>query len=354
MEYKSIVSTSFKKLCSPVLSLPEFLSGTKCFVSVESVPGFAAWGSPAMAQNVRVHNLGPALVSPTGVIFVDGMELAESFRGKNFTQNEILITQAPPNVCDINIKSAMHISSPSPQHYFHFLFDYVSRLALSDAVSAVCGNVNLSHNLRPYQYQILSSLGLSLNNMIFNSAAWISVDRLMAIEQFGFGSYFSPQVFRLMQSLRDAVCGNMQPTRSRIFISRRNSRARSICNIESVEKIATQEGFEIVQPETLSFLDQARLFFHASIVVGASGASFSNLAFCSPGATVLELRPVIPTHPSASFFWSNYAKECGIHHCALDTLPDGNIQASHHDLRFVVDEDLFKVRLRDLCLSRVR
>jgi capsular polysaccharide biosynthesis protein len=323
-----------------------------CFVSLESVPGFATWGSSAMAQNVRVHNLGPALVSPTGVIFVDGVALAESFRGKNFTQNEILITQASPNVCDINIKSALHISSPSPQNYFHFLFDYVSRLALSDAVSAVCGNEKLSHNLRPYQYQILSGLGLSLNNMIFNSAAWISVDRLMAIEQLGFGSYFSPQVLRLMQSLRDAVCGNMQPIRSRIFISRRMQRARSICNIESVERIATQEGFEIVRPETLSFLDQVRLFFHASVVVGASGAAFSNLAFCSPGATVLDLRPLIPTLPHASFFWRNYAKECEIHYCALDTLPDGNVQSTHHDLRFVVDEELFRVRLRELCQSQ--
>jgi capsular polysaccharide biosynthesis protein len=50
-------------------------------------------------------------------------------------------------------------------------------------------------------------------------------------------------------------------------------------------------GVVAVQPETLSFDDQARLLAGADLVVSEFGAVMTNVAFCRPGTRVVEIIP---------------------------------------------------------------
>ena len=67
----------------------------------------------------------------------------------------------------------------------------------------------------------------------------------------------------------------------RIFISRKNASGRRKFNEGEIIQMLSEFGFEVVFPETLSVADQISLFSQAELIIGGSGAAFSNLLFCN-------------------------------------------------------------------------
>jgi Glycosyltransferase 61 len=86
------------------------------------------------------------------------------------------------------------------------------------------------------------------------------------------------------------------PTKRRICISRRNQEghgpgsARRFEARKIMEQMAVSRGFEIVQPELLSFPDQVELFRSASCVLGEHGSGMHAAVFADPGAVVAVVR----------------------------------------------------------------
>jgi capsular polysaccharide biosynthesis protein len=97
----------------------------------------------------------------------------------------------------------------------------------------------------------------------------------------------------------------------RIYLSRRSSmlKKRQILNAEAVEATFSAMGFEVVDTAELSFQQQVELFASASIIAGASGASFSNMVFAQSVAKVLMI--ISPLHNMGLYF-RNLAAACGI------------------------------------------
>lgn len=75
----------------------------------------------------------------------------------------------------------------------------------------------------------------------------------------------------------------------KIYLSRLNYLRRRIANERELEKEFERAGFVSVRPETLSFLEQVRLFRNADVIAGPGGAAMANLVFCAPGARVMAL-----------------------------------------------------------------
>jgi Glycosyltransferase 61 len=92
--------------------------------------------------------------------------------------------------------------------------------------------------------------------------------------------------------------GNPGAPRSkrRICISRRNQEAFAGDNgrifeaRETLERMAVACGFEIVQPETLSFPEQVELFRSASCILGEHGSGMHGAVFADPGTIVAVVR----------------------------------------------------------------
>jgi capsular polysaccharide biosynthesis protein len=74
-----------------------------------------------------------------------------------------------------------------------------------------------------------------------------------------------------------------------IFLSRRGHTRRAFLNEDEIESVAAALGFTIMQPETLTFIEQAHLFRRAASVAGPEGAAFANMIFCRPGTKVLAI-----------------------------------------------------------------
>ena len=77
----------------------------------------------------------------------------------------------------------------------------------------------------------------------------------------------------------------------RVFASRQLLRApkRRIANFDAIAPVLQRYGLQVAELGTLSALEQARLFHHADLVVGAHGSDLANLLFCRPGTRVVVL-----------------------------------------------------------------
>lgn len=74
----------------------------------------------------------------------------------------------------------------------------------------------------------------------------------------------------------------------KIFI-KRISNNRKIINEDLLELYMKRLGYEIVQPECLSFLEQVKLFSESKVVVAQAGAAFTNIIFSPPGSKVFTI-----------------------------------------------------------------
>lgn len=101
---------------------------------------------------------------------------------------------------------------------------------------------------------------------------------------------FSPQALALLRKRlgEPARSADAAHWPARIFI-RRGSGARMLANTAEVETLMIARGYTIIQPETLSFMQQVRLFANARIVVSPTGAALANAIFCQPGTQVAVL-----------------------------------------------------------------
>lgn len=98
-------------------------------------------------------------------------------------------------------------------------------------------------------------------------------------------------------------------TTGRRILIIRPSNGRRLYNQADVETVLLPLGFEAVDPSTLSFAEQVRLFHEASFVCGPSGAAMTNLLFLPPSAQVLIWGFATAAHIMS--IWSNLAASAG-------------------------------------------
>lgn len=90
-------------------------------------------------------------------------------------------------------------------------------------------------------------------------------------------------------------------TDRRLFISREAFTQRALVNEAEIAERLRPLGFEVIYPETLSFLEQVEAFHSAALVVGSSSSALSNALFCGPGCRILGL-----IHEELSFNFRGY------------------------------------------------
>jgi capsular polysaccharide biosynthesis protein len=79
-------------------------------------------------------------------------------------------------------------------------------------------------------------------------------------------------------------------TPKRFFITRKNSSGKRPFNENEVFETLKMFGFECIAPEEYLLEDQIALFNNAEIIVGGSGAAFSNLLYCNDKCKVIILQ----------------------------------------------------------------
>jgi capsular polysaccharide biosynthesis protein len=146
---------------------------------------------------------------------------------------------------------------------------------------------------------------------------------------------FSPRAFEMLRKHLNALGQETEKEvwPEKIFL-RRRSGTRKVTNTAELEKLLLAQGYVIVEPENLTFLQQIQLFSYAKEIVSLTGAALSNAIVCKPGAQVAVL---MGKHKAMIYrYWSNLLSPFGIRvSYALGTIIENRDRGIHGD--FAID-----------------
>lgn len=122
---------------------------------------------------------------------------------------------------------------------------------------------------------------------------------------------FSPVALEIIRSHLNPLCQKAasEGWPEKIFL-RRNSGIRKICNAAEIEKLLIAQGYVIVEPEKMTFLQQIQLFSNVKKIVSSTGAALANSIVCKTGTQVAVL---MSKHENMIYrYWVNLLNPFGV------------------------------------------
>jgi capsular polysaccharide biosynthesis protein len=177
---------------------------------------------------------------------------------------------------------------PWSTNYAHWLLDLLPRVVLAQK-HGFEGSFLIPKTAHGFLAASLRCLGVSEDRIVRTDAPHLQVERLLAASPAEIGLKSRPEYVREIGDRMRAAVGNAkEPPTRRLYISRKAAE-RSIVNEGELRPILDKRGFEILQPENLSFEEQVAAFAEASVLIGPHGAGMYNALFMRPPGLVVEV-----------------------------------------------------------------
>lgn len=214
------------------------------------------------------------------------------------------------------IKAGLHLFKEYEQNYFHFVAELMPKLVcLEDMGLDVSIPLLISDDLDERLYELIDLLKHPSRGILkLQRNVPYMVEKLFYVSDLSLVSDVydrKPEVSdtylptKLLNTIagRALQSGNPQSyarRRRKLFLTR-HGRRRKIINEAQVVDMLVGQDFEIVDLAALSIKSQVELFSSADVIVGGTGAGFTNLLWCRPGTKAVIL---YPDHPfNNTTFW---------------------------------------------------
>lgn len=185
-------------------------------------------------------------------------------------------------------------------NYWHFLFDLLGQVVVAKNYQLDHLPFIISKNLSSKKYfqdaLKISSYLSSLKWIVQGDNEYISTRKAFFIQS----QPHDTSICKAVLNLFDIKIAD--PKHRKIFIKRTSKYLRHLTNDNLVEEIVCKYGFEIVDTDDLSLLEQITLFKQTRYVIGIHGAGLINIMFRgSLQLSLLEIFPsdFIPPH----YYW---------------------------------------------------
>lgn len=214
------------------------------------------------------------------------------------------------------IKTGLHLFKEYEQNYFHFVAELLPKLMYFEQMELdVSIPLLVSDDLDERLYELIDLLkhpDRALLKMERNVP--YLVERLFYVSDLSLVSDVYdrkpvPSDTYLPSRLLHAIAGSVLPSgnpqddvrrRRKLFLTRQGRRRKILNEAEIVDMLVRQD-FEVVDLAALSINSQVELFSSADVIVGGTGAAFTNLLWCRPGTKAVIL---YPDHPyNNTTFW---------------------------------------------------
>ncbi len=214
-------------------------------------------------------------------------EIAER-RGPDGTSQALFFPQSLARAPRIAEERLLVANSEKP-NYGHYLLDIVPLIHLGARIGAPM----LTWTLRPWQRGLIARLDVPAgllreirpepvflaHPIVSNRHSGVSSQNAHPDHRHAFAA--------ILANVRKAAPGVETP--KRVIVCRSLANSRNLVNRAELIEALRPLGFVAVQPEKLSFDEQALTFAGAEIVVAEFGAAMANVLFCRPGAIVVEI-----------------------------------------------------------------
>ena len=178
--------------------------------------------------------------------------------------------------------------------YYHWLFDIIPRIELIRLSGIKLEEIDwfvINNIEKPFQRETLNWLGIPTAKIICSDRiSHIQAEQLIVPSFPGYLDWVPGGTIEfLRQTFLSRISPNQDQLPEKVYISRERARARHIINETEVLALLSKYGFQTVFLEEMSIVEQVALFANAKFIVAPHGSGLSNLVFCSPGTTIVEL-----------------------------------------------------------------
>ncbi len=190
-------------------------------------------------------------------------------------------------------------------NYGHFLMEMLPMAVMGRSLFGEMNPRYVIHRVPPPMQDVMFRsfrlLGFDLNRLLVaddrEPVLFQNVIVLKGLTQHG--TYMSPISAQVAETMATLVTPGQS---KKIFVTRVPGweRGRVLLNQQAVATRLVAKGFTVVEPGSLSLDEQISVFRGADVVVGASGAAMTNIAFCKPGTLIALL---VPARFPDTFFW---------------------------------------------------
>jgi len=178
-------------------------------------------------------------------------------------------------------------------NYFHFLIDYslkYNELSNLGVIGPDC-DIIYHNKMRGWQSVYYDLLGIEPNRLVGSRNTPTRVNRLLIASNHRHRFAVSNSA---IQGLKNTIFTSLEleqkRSSKRLYLSRRSASTRRILNEDEVISRLEPQGFQAVQPETLSIPEQIKLFSEAEAIVAPHGAGLTNMIFAT-SPKIIELIP---------------------------------------------------------------
>ncbi len=189
--------------------------------------------------------------------------------------------------------------------YYHWIFQLLPRFELIRQCGIATENIDyfLVNKLQAnFQRESLRLLGIKDSQIIETDGRTLfSADKIVVPSiPLGAGN-FPPWMTEFLRNLFiPPEVHNLKQRTRRIYITRRKAAYRRVLNEAKVLEFITPLGFEVIEFESLTIREQARIMAEADVVLAPHGGGLTNFIFCAPGTRVIE---IFSPELVAGYFW---------------------------------------------------
>ena len=216
----------------------------------------------------------------------------------------------------------------SGNNYFHFIFDIIPKIyLLSSKISLDKIDYFYIADPKNWQIKILKTLGIYENKLLSSKKHnHIIADEIYAVDH---PWYTKGHIHNSVKEIPSWIItrnrklflkDNKNSQRKKIFLDRSKSSYNhcQINNPGTLNRFIKKKNFKSYKPELLTFKNQIKLFNDSSIIIGAHGASLTNIIFCKPGTKIIEIIPA--DHPNKKC--ERISKILNLKYFRIKTKPD--------------------------------
>jgi hypothetical protein len=144
-----------------------------------------------------------------------------------------------------------------------------------------------------WQRALLNDLGVTDELIVHQELAATYRCRDVVLRQYSTTDLAPPaRDIDIFERVRSQFARTRTGRRRRLFVSRLSvsqGGGRVLLNENELVAAVAAEGFEVVEPEQLTFVEQVRVFADAELVVGLGGAGLFNVVFCRSDTQVVTI-----------------------------------------------------------------
>jgi capsular polysaccharide biosynthesis protein len=300
----------------------------------------------------------PIILDNSHTAFDDALHLSEA---RCLWENEVVLGLENKMLLLCSPKEHEYIDEgialygAASNNYFHWLIEHLGRFWGIEQLSPAYDDLPLlvDEGLHDNFIKMLSMVAPDRKIIYLKREATYSVGKLVVPSKLSLmpmnlkmgesiswdDGVFSPVLISYLREkfgVEERVKANKN-NRKALYISRKNISGRKLLNEEEIETFLVNCGFEVIEPQYMSFAEQLEVFSQAKIIVAPTGAAVTNLIFAPSNITVVIF------YTEKFTFFANIAHLIGQKHIGIiSCLPIDKEKAFYYQLDYRVDFDDLK------------